>query len=84
MTEQHSPPVTDAWRRTDDAEAIDDPLTDCLIQLCRLYNLPATRTALRAGLRLYEQLREHLPPSKAAKVASEITGAPRKALYETA
>lgn len=37
--------------------------------------------ALRAGLRLYEQLREHLPPSKAAKVASEITGAPRKALY---
>ena len=52
MTEQHSPPVTDAWRRTDDAEAIDDPLTDCLIQLCRLYNLPATRTALRAGLPL--------------------------------
>ena len=52
MTEQPSPPVTDAWRRTDDAEAIDDPLTDCLIQLCRLYNLPATRTALRAGLPL--------------------------------
>ena len=37
--------------------------------------------ALHAGQRLYEQLREHLPPSKAAKVASEITGAPRKALY---
>ena len=37
--------------------------------------------ALRAGLRLYERLREHLPPSKAAKVASELTGAPRKALY---
>ena len=54
MTEQHSPPVTDAWRRTDDAEAIDDPLTDCLIQLCRLYNLPATRTALRAGLPLVD------------------------------
>lgn len=54
MTEQPSPPVTDAWRRTDDAEAIDDPLTDCLIQLCRLYNLPATRTALRAGLPLVD------------------------------
>ena len=54
MTEQHSPPATDAWRRTDDAEAIDDPLTDCLIQLCRLYNLPATRTALRAGLPLVD------------------------------
>ena len=37
--------------------------------------------ALRAGQRLYQQLREHLPPSKAAKVASEVTGAPRKALY---
>ncbi|MBP7516930.1 MAG: type I secretion system permease/ATPase, partial [Desulfobulbus sp.] len=46
--------MTDAWRRTDDAEAIDDPLTDCLIQLCRLYNLPATRTALRAGLPLVD------------------------------
>ena len=54
MTEQPSPPVTDVWRRTDDAEAIDDPLTDCLIQLCRLYNLPATRTALRAGLPLVD------------------------------
>ena len=54
MTEQPSPPATDAWRRTDDAEAIDDPLTDCLIQLCRLYNLPATRTALRAGLPLVD------------------------------
>jgi ATP-binding cassette subfamily C protein LapB len=54
MTEQPSPPVTDAWRRSDDAEAIDDPLTDCLIQLCRLYNLPATRTALRAGLPLVD------------------------------
>ena len=54
MTEQHPPPTPDALRRTDDAEAIDDPLTDCLIQLCRLYNLPATRTALRAGLPLVD------------------------------
>lgn len=54
MTEQHPPPTPDALRRADDAEAIDDPLTDCLIQLCRLYNLPATRTALRAGLPLVD------------------------------
>jgi hypothetical protein len=26
-------------------------------------------------------LSEHLPPSTAAKLAAEITGAPRKALY---
>ena len=37
--------------------------------------------ALREGLRLYGKLCEHLPPSKAAKLASELTGAPRKSLY---
>ena len=35
-----------------DTEAVDDPLTDCLVQLTKLYHLPATRTALRAGLPL--------------------------------
>lgn len=33
------------------------------------------------GRRLYARLSEHLPPSTAAKLAAEITGAPRKALY---
>ena len=33
------------------------------------------------GLRLYAKLKEHLPPSTAAKVAAELSGAPRKALY---
>ena len=33
------------------------------------------------GKRLYEVLSEHLPPSTAAKLAAEISGAPRKALY---
>ncbi|HAV71968.1 MAG TPA: rRNA (cytidine-2'-O-)-methyltransferase, partial [Stenotrophomonas sp.] len=33
------------------------------------------------GRRLYAKLSEHLPPSTAAKLAAEITGAPRKALY---
>lgn len=33
------------------------------------------------GRRVYAKLSEHLPPSTAAKVAAEITGAPRKMLY---
>lgn len=33
------------------------------------------------GLRLYAKLSEHLPPSTAAKLAAELSGAPRKALY---
>src|SRR3546814_7229056 len=33
------------------------------------------------GRRVYAKLAEHLPPSTAAKLAAEITGAPRKALY---
>lgn len=33
------------------------------------------------GRRLYIKLNEHLPPSTAAKLAAELSGAPRKALY---
>ncbi|HRO64262.1 16S rRNA (cytidine(1402)-2'-O)-methyltransferase [Thermomonas sp.] len=33
------------------------------------------------GRRLYAKLRQHLPPSTAAKLAAELSGAPRKALY---
>ncbi len=33
------------------------------------------------GRRVYTLLNAHLPPSAAAKLAAEITGAPRKALY---
>ena len=33
------------------------------------------------GKRVYDILRRELPPGRAAKVASEITGAPRNALY---
>jgi 16S rRNA (cytidine1402-2'-O)-methyltransferase len=35
------------------------------------------------GRRIFAILREELPPAKAAKLAAAITGAPRKALYET-
>ncbi|MEZ5465805.1 MAG: 16S rRNA (cytidine(1402)-2'-O)-methyltransferase [Lysobacteraceae bacterium] len=37
--------------------------------------------ALSEGRRLYELLSRELPPAKAAKLAAEYTGAPRKALY---
>ncbi|NDK38058.1 16S rRNA (cytidine(1402)-2'-O)-methyltransferase [Pseudoxanthomonas gei] len=33
------------------------------------------------GRRLYARLSEHLPPSTAAKLAAELSGAPRKSLY---
>ena len=33
------------------------------------------------GRRLYAKLSEHLPPSTAAKLAAELSGAPRKLLY---
>lgn len=36
---------------------------------------------LAEGRRVYAKLAEHLPPSTAAKLAADITGAPRKALY---
>ena len=36
---------------------------------------------LTEGRRVYALLGEHLPPSTAAKLAAELTGAPRKALY---
>lgn len=36
---------------------------------------------LAHGRRVYAKLSEHLPPSTAAKLAAELTGAPRKALY---
>lgn len=36
---------------------------------------------LAEGRRVFEILRRELPPSRAAKMAAEISGAPRKALY---
>ena len=36
---------------------------------------------LAEGQRLYAKLVEHMKPSQAAKLAADISGAPRKALY---
>jgi 16S rRNA (cytidine1402-2'-O)-methyltransferase len=38
-------------------------------------------SSLPEGRRVYALLSQHLPPSTAARLAAEITGAPRKALY---
>ena len=43
----------------------------------------ADAARLVEGRRVFELLRKELPPSRAAKVASEITGASRKDLYRT-
>lgn len=40
-----------------------------------------TEARVAEGRRLYARLGEHLPPSTAAKLAAELSGAPRKALY---
>jgi 16S rRNA (cytidine1402-2'-O)-methyltransferase len=40
-----------------------------------------TEAKLVEGRRVYAKLIEHLPPSTAAKLAAELTGASRKALY---
>ena len=37
--------------------------------------------ALALGRRAFALLREHLPPSQAARLAAELSGAPRKSLY---
>lgn len=41
----------------------------------------AADAKLLEGRRLYAKLSDHLPPSTAAKLAAELSGAPRKALY---
>ena len=44
----------------------------------------ADAAKLVEGRRVFELLRRELPPSRAAKLAAEITGAPRKVLYDGA
>ncbi len=43
-----------AQQRPDDVEIIDDPLADCIVYLGKIYNVPVSKTGLRAGLPLVE------------------------------
>ncbi|MEO7755710.1 MAG: rRNA (cytidine-2'-O-)-methyltransferase, partial [Dokdonella sp.] len=43
----------------------------------------AADAQLAEGRRVFSLLREELPPARAAKLATAITGAPRKALYSS-
>ena len=45
--------------------------------------MPDAAAKIAEGRRVYALLAPHLPPSTAARLAAEITGAPRKALYGT-
>lgn len=45
-------------------------------------NPDGNAAALVQGRRLYAALARELPPARAAKVAAELTGAPRRALYQ--
>ena len=47
---QQAAGMVEPWRP--DSQSVDDPLTDCLVQVARLFDRPVTRTALRAGLPL--------------------------------
>jgi len=52
---------------------------ECVVLIAGAEDDHAAR--LLAGRRVYARLAAHLAPSTAAKLASEISGAPRKALY---
>lgn len=54
MTEPAAPPADDKQQPLPGQEAVDDPLTDCLLLLGKLHHLPVSRTGLRAGLPLVD------------------------------
>jgi ATP-binding cassette, subfamily C, bacterial LapB len=54
MTQQDAHHRPDTRLPKYQAETVDDPLLDCLMQLGRIYNLQISRTAMRAGLPLVD------------------------------
>ena len=79
MTEQPSPPATDAWRRTDDAEAIDDPLTDVVCLYMEGVKDAERFTALLARAARYVD-RAQQSPSEDSVAQASIAVAQAKAL----
>jgi ATP-binding cassette subfamily C protein LapB len=54
MTESIPQQEPDHWQQAQHTATVDDPLTDCLLQLGKLYNLPLSRNTLCAGLPLVD------------------------------
>lgn len=72
----------DEWQQLHDAKSTHDPLTDCLVQLGKLFNLPVSRTALRAGLPLvHDRLTVELF-SRAAERAGLVSRLVKRSLKE--
>jgi len=64
------------------ARVADDPdqrRGECVVLLAGAAD--SSDAKLREGRRLYAKLAEHLPPSTAAKLAADLSGAPRRMLY---
>lgn len=56
MTEKKPDNIPEEWEVGADSDTLDDPLLDCLEQLTKLHNRPSSRTALKAGLPLVNNL----------------------------
>lgn len=54
MTEQKKTTQPEEWHIISDSDSHDDPLLDCLGILAKMYDRPASRTVLRAGLPLVQ------------------------------
>ena len=52
MSEKDNKTPPGDWNLGGDTDTHDDPLLDCLIQLCKLHERSATRTSLSSGLPL--------------------------------
>ncbi len=57
----------------------DQQRGECVVLVAGCSESPDARVA--EGRRVFELLREELPPARAAKLAAAITGAPRQSLY---
>lgn len=62
------------WRLGADSDAIDDPLTDCLVVMAKLHGRPVSRTTLRAGLPLVNNRLTVKLSSRAAQRAGLTAG----------
>lgn len=85
MSGTNTEPQQSEWEHDSTDGITDDPLTDCLLQLGKLYNLPASRTSLRAGLPLVQNKLTVELFSRAAEragMASRVVKRPLKVIND--